>query len=76
MQICISIHDTPKEVWDALNLEVEKPISGDSDTRWKKIDVGNGVEITFFKAHNQNACTCGRDGDRRTWAHDTDCPQR
>lgn len=49
MQMTISIHQTPKEVYDALPMEELAPIRGESNTRWKVIEVSDTVTITFFK---------------------------
>lgn len=51
MNMTISIHNTPKEVYDALPLEELAPYRNpdENPTRWKTIEVGDNVEITFFK---------------------------
>ena len=51
MNITISIHETPKAMYDALPVPELAPTNG-SDTRWKTLESDDGtMSVTFFKTH-------------------------
>jgi hypothetical protein len=51
--LSISLHNTPKHVYDSLALDEERPERSISTARWKTLDV-QGVQIIFFKPYEND----------------------